>query len=34
MNAINTEKIKTYDELAHEEKEVMDTFQTIKTGYD
>ena len=31
---MNNEKIRTYDELAPEEKEVMDTFRTMKLSYD
>ena len=31
---MNNEKIKTYDELSLEEKEVMDTFRTMKLSYD
>ena len=34
MNTINNEKIKTYDELDIDEKELLDIFRTMKLGYD
>lgn len=34
MNTINNEKIKTYDELDIDEKELLDIFRTMKLNYD
>ena len=34
MNAINNEKIKTYDELNADEKDLIDCFRILKLSYD
>lgn len=34
MNAINNEKIKTYDECNVDEKELLNIFRSLKLGYD